>query len=46
VQWAAVRKTVGEIRVPEQMGKIRPSLVRCTMNAPTLGKLRSSSMKP
>src|SRR4029079_192721 len=35
VQWLAVRNTVGEMSVPEQIGKIRPSGA-LTMNAPVL----------
>ena len=35
VQWLAVRKTVGEMSVPEQIGKMLPS-GDFTMNAPEL----------
>src|SRR5215813_1144448 len=46
VQWLAVKKTFGEISVPEQIGKILPVVGDLTMNAPELLKKLLVSTKP
>jgi hypothetical protein len=46
VQWLAVKKTVGEISVPEHIGKTLPVVGDLTMNAPLLLKTLFVSTKP
>jgi hypothetical protein len=46
VQWLAVRKTLGVIIVPEQIGKICPVEGDLTMNAPALLNVLLESTNP